>query len=95
MEKDKKNNPIIIPYREWASQLSIARLSGGCIINGVEFVIDKQTNDMVNISYSHVYEVLGYQRLSLLIREGKSLSEIRKIANRVKNNNGVIEGTLF
>lgn len=40
--------PNRIPYRAWInSQLSVARFYGGMILNGKEYVVEPETNDLV------------------------------------------------
>lgn len=53
------------------SQLSIARFSGGAIINGVEYVYVPHRDILVQHKYWRQYAKLGYEQFKQFIQNGK------------------------
>lgn len=53
---DKYHQPVVMGVDYWNnSQLSVAKYSGGCTLNGVQYMIDYDTLDLVMTQFHPTY----------------------------------------
>lgn len=53
---NKHHQPVVMTVEYWNnSQLSVAKYSGGCTLNGVQYVIDYDTLDLVMTQFHSTY----------------------------------------
>lgn len=53
---NKHHQPVVMGVEYWNnSQLSVAKYSGGCTLNGVQYIIDYDTLDLVMTQFHPTY----------------------------------------
>lgn len=76
---ETNSQPLVYGKDYWMnSQLSIAKYAGGCTINGREYIVHRPSFDLVDKRLLGAYRRLGRDRVIQLIKEGKTLAEIKK-----------------
>lgn len=80
--------PILMTADYWMnSQFSLVRFSGGITINGYQYVLAGQENDLIQKDWLPIYNKLGRKRTIGLINNGTSLKVAKQIINTTSKKN--------
>lgn len=106
MANDKNQTVVMMAKEFWlASQLSVAKYSGGCQAWGHEYLVMPQTYDLLRSDFIPQYRKLGRERFLQLLKDHPSESatdlkrimqeEIRQSKSKPASANIPTEGDLF
>ena len=78
-------NALVMTEEFWMnSMFSLARFYGGINIQGKEYIVDDNSNDLVLKDFYPTYKKLGRHKTIRLIQDGKCKEEIEEYAKSIK-----------
>lgn len=66
------------------SMFSIARFSGGCVIDGKQYLLNYKTKDLIRSDFVKTYQKVGRDKVIEMLEEGKSKEEIEEYAKSIR-----------
>lgn len=78
-------NALVMTEEFWMnSMFSLARFYGGINIQGKEYIVNDNSNDLVLKDFYPTYKKLGRNKVIAMLKEGKSKEEIEEYAKNIK-----------
>lgn len=74
-------NALVMTEEFWMnSHLSLARFSGGCMIDGKHYLLNYKTKDLIRSDFVKTYQKVGREKVIEMLKDGKSKEEIEEYA---------------
>lgn len=65
------------------SHLSLARFSGGCVIDGKHYLLNYKTKDLIRSDFVKTYQKIERDKIIEMLKDGKSKKEIEEYAKSI------------